>query len=292
MQYGYARVSTDEQEHALQLDALQKAGVTADHIYQDTITGASDPYRRPQLSKLLQVLQPGDELIIWRLDRLGRSARDLIDIDAALKEKSVKLISIREGVDTATPAGKFFYHILASLAQMERELIAERVNAGLAAARKKGKKFGRPRKLKDESIRQIRALHSNGESVEAICRSFGLSKRSAYRALSIEPAAAPHSQQLNIMEVIGAAKEEPATADTRQYHYNGKIIGVMQGLWSGEDGKPVYFVGWDTGTGRHRVKSKDLPPTSKAEAQKNLDAWALKKRLQPVMQDDREMECL
>ena len=162
----------------------------------------------------------------------------------------------------------------------------ERVKAGIETARRKGKKFGRPRKLTEDMVRQIHALRRSGESAKKIMESFGLSERTVYRALEVIPTYS--DPQLSSLEVIGATEGEPITPEMTKYHYNGKIIGVMHALWSGEDGKPAYFIGWDTGTRRHRVKSKNLPPTSKTEAQSNLDAWALTKRLQPVIQDDRK----
>ena len=279
MKYGYARVSTNGQEHALQLDALRKAGVAEGDIYQDTITGVSDPYRRPQLSRLLSSMTYGDELIVWRLDRLGRNAKDLLIIDETLKKRGVKLVSLQEGVNTATPAGQFFYNILASMAQMEREIINERVKAGMETARKKGKKFGRPRLLTEDIIRQIHALHGAGEPVRKIMGSFNLSERTVYRALEIAPTY--KNPQLSILEVIGSAADKTPAPEAKKYYYKGKVIEVIQGLWTGENGMPVYFSGWKTEKGRHRVKSKNLPPeSSETEAQRKLDAWAQEKRLE------------
>lgn len=187
MRYGYARVSTDDQEHSLQLNALVNAGVAEENIIQETISGASNPHSRPKLSRLLADLCPGDELIVWRLDRLGRSAIDLLNIDKALKTHKVKLLSLTEGIDTSTPAGEFYYGILASMAQMERAVIVERVNAGIAAAKLKGRKFGRPLKLTENVVRQIHTLRKSEESVDAIAKAFGMTTRSVYRALAVTP---------------------------------------------------------------------------------------------------------
>ena len=184
--YGYVRVSTEDQNGDLQKDALRDYGVSSKNIVEEIISGCVAPNRRPVLSKLLKRLQTHDELVVWKLDRLGRSAFDMLQLDNILKELDVKLVSLTEGLDTTTPIGQFYYTILASLAQMERETIRERVIAGINAARRNGKSLGRPRKLNPEAIRQIQILREAGETIVEIMRGLNLGRATIYRALSIE----------------------------------------------------------------------------------------------------------
>ena len=140
MTFGYARISTTQQDEALQLDALTQAGCT--RIYTDTASGATQS--RPALDELLEHLRPGDTIVVWRLDRLGRSLRHLVELVAMLEEQHVGLRSLTESIDTTTPGGKLIFHVFAALAEFERELIRERTYAGLAAARARGRVGGRP----------------------------------------------------------------------------------------------------------------------------------------------------
>src|SRR6184192_4901132 len=140
---GYARISTGEQNAALQLDALKAGGCT--RIYTDTASGALE--RRPQLERLLDHLRAGDTLVVWRLDRLGRSLRHLIETVGELAERGVGFRSLRESIDTTTSGGKLLFHIFGALAEFERDLIRERTQAGLAAARARGRKGGRTRAI-------------------------------------------------------------------------------------------------------------------------------------------------
>jgi len=183
--YGYTRVSTDEQNEALQRIALLEYGVSEEDIFAETISGAIAPDQRPKLSQLLEKLSPQDKLVVWKLDRLGRSALDMLQLDRTLQEQQVKLISITEGLDTHTPIGKFYYAILASLAQMERETIRQRVKAGLQAAKLRGKILGRPKKLRTDTIRQIQILKQAGESINNIVKCLNLSRTTVYRGLKI-----------------------------------------------------------------------------------------------------------
>ncbi len=181
MAFGYARVSTIQQDEALQRDALEAAGV--DRIYIDHASGATDS--RPGLDEMLGQLRPGDTLVIWRLDRLGRSLRHLIDLVAELDERGVGLRSLTEAIDTRTPGGKLVFHVFAALAQFERELIIERTHAGLAAARARGRVGGRPTVWTPEKLAAARAMHASGEhDVATIARVVGVSRASVYRALS------------------------------------------------------------------------------------------------------------
>ena len=137
---GYARVSTGDQSPDLQLDALRAAGCY--RVFVDTASGALAA--RPELGKVLDQLRPGDTLIVWRLDRLGRSLRHLADTVTGLAERDVGFRSLQEAIDTTTPGGKLVFHVFASLAEFERDLIRERTQAGLAAARARGRNGGRP----------------------------------------------------------------------------------------------------------------------------------------------------
>lgn len=181
--YGYARVSTVDQDPALQLDALKAAGCA--RIFTDKVSGKLE--RRPQLDKLLDVLLPGDVIVVWRLDRLGRSLTHLIGFLSELGERGVEFRSLTEAIDTTTATGKLLFNIMGSLAEFERALIVERTQAGLAAARARGRHGGRPRKVDDAKIKLIRQLYDAQEhSVEAIARMVGVGRTTVYR--SLEPA--------------------------------------------------------------------------------------------------------
>ena len=138
MLYGYTRVSTDDQSHALQRDALILAGVSEENIYGDTTTGKRNAGERPEFSRMLERLSQGDIVLVWKLDRLGRSMLDVVQTVTTLADRSIYLRSLQEGVDTATPLGRALVGILASLAQLERENIRERVKAGMDAASRRG----------------------------------------------------------------------------------------------------------------------------------------------------------
>ena len=140
MQIGYIRVSKHEQNKGLQLDALHNAGCADEHIYQDEITGST--FVRTGLDEALKFVRPGDTFIVWKLDRLGRSLRDLIDTFDLLKNKGVEFVSIMDKIDTTTPNGKLIFHIMGALAEWERDIIRLRTRAGLEAARARGR--GRP----------------------------------------------------------------------------------------------------------------------------------------------------
>src|SRR5205809_5486122 len=147
MQIGYARISTGEQMLHLQEDALTKAG--CDRVFTDTASGATA--ERPGLAKALEQLRAGDTLVVWRLDRLGRSLRHLIDTLTDLDQRGIGFRSLTENIDTTTPGGKLIFHIFGALAEFERDLIRERTQAGLLAARARGRNGGRPKSpLADE----------------------------------------------------------------------------------------------------------------------------------------------
>ena len=146
MLVGYARVSTDEQDDALQVDALEQAG--CERIYRDKASGATA--QRPSLQEALDYVREGDTLVVWRLDRLGRSLKHLIETIGALEERGVGFRSLQEAIDTTTSGGRLIFHIFGALAEFERNLIRERTRAGLAAARARGRKGGRPRALDEK----------------------------------------------------------------------------------------------------------------------------------------------
>jgi DNA invertase Pin-like site-specific DNA recombinase len=183
MAFGYARVSTTQQDEALQRDALEAVGVG--RVYVDHASGASDS--RPALDEMLGQLRLGDTVVIWRLDRLGRSLRHLIDIVAELEGRGVALKSLTEAIDTSTPGGKLVFHVFAALAQFERELIVERTHAGLTAARARGRVGGRPTVWTPEKLATARAMHASGEyDIATIARVVGVSRASLYRGLASE----------------------------------------------------------------------------------------------------------
>ncbi len=178
---GYARVSTTEQNPDLQVDELTAAGCWK--VWTDHASGALD--RRPQLDDVLAQLRPGDTLVVWRLDRLGRSLRHLIDVVTGLDERGVGFRSLRESIDTTTAGGRLVFHLFGALAQFEREIIRDRTVAGLTAARARGRVGGRPSKLSAEQRRQARRMYDARElTVAQIGEVLGVSRTSIYRALA------------------------------------------------------------------------------------------------------------
>lgn len=186
MRIGYARVSTQDQNSDLQEDALKKAG--CQKIYIDKASGAKTS--RPELEKLLSSLRDGDVLVIWKLDRLGRSLKHLIELAADLHTQGVGLVSLSDPVDTTTPQGRLIFNVFASLAEFERDLIKERTNAGLKAARERGRKGGRPKGLNDAAKVKAAAaatLYQRGDlGVMEICAQLGISKPTLYSYLRHE----------------------------------------------------------------------------------------------------------
>jgi DNA invertase Pin-like site-specific DNA recombinase len=178
--YGYARVSTVAQDEALQVDALQAAG--CDRIWVDHASGKT--MGRPELEDLLRTLLPGDTLTVWRLDRLGRDLRDLLAAVASLGDRGVAFRSLREAIDTSTPAGRLVLGIFGSLAEFERELIRERTLAGLAAARARGRVGGRPTVMTPAKLRAAQSLIAGGSSVSQASGAIGVSRASLYRAIA------------------------------------------------------------------------------------------------------------
>jgi DNA invertase Pin-like site-specific DNA recombinase len=180
MLIGYARVSMGDQHLDLQQDALQQTG--CEKVFVDHITGRS--VTRPGFERTMEVLRPGDTLVVWRLDRLGRSLKHLIEVVAELEKKAIGLKSLTEAIDTTTAGGKLMFHIFGALAEFERHLIAERTQAGLAAARARGRKGGRPPALSTQQQEVAVSLYEEGRrSVKEICRILGISKPTLYAYL-------------------------------------------------------------------------------------------------------------
>ena len=180
MKIGYARVSTDDQTLDLQIDALQSAG--CERIYREHASGRSAD--RPELKQCLHALREGDTLVVWRLDRLGRSMKDLINTVTKLEADGVAFCSVTENLDTSTPTGKFIFHVFASLAEFERNVIRERTNAGLKSARARGRVGGRPSKLSDEDKDMIcQLMGDNNNSPIRIAKRFKVSKSTIYKTV-------------------------------------------------------------------------------------------------------------
>lgn len=177
---GYARVSTGDQDARLQHDALEAAGCW--RIFTDVGSGALAS--RPELDRLLDHLRPGDTLVVWRLDRLGRSIQHLIEQLQDLDARGVHFRSLQESIDTSTSGGRLIFHIFASLAEFERDLIVERTQAGLQAARARGRVGGRPRALTEDQALAVRALYDAGDmTVRQIADMFHVSTKTIYRSL-------------------------------------------------------------------------------------------------------------
>ncbi|WP_277345068.1 recombinase family protein [Chromobacterium haemolyticum] len=184
MLVGYMRVSSDSDRQStdLQRDALLAAGVDERHLFEDHASGARDD--RPGLAKALAYVRPGDVLVVWKLDRLGRSLSHLITIVNTLKERQVAFRSLTEGMDTTTASGELLFHVFGALAQYERALTRERVVAGLAAAKRRGRTGGRPPAIDSEKLETILAALDGGMSKAAVCRNFGVKRTTLIETLA------------------------------------------------------------------------------------------------------------
>lgn len=176
---GYARVSTSDQRLDLQQQALREAG--CEKIYEDT--GSGRPADRPGLLSALDQLRSGDTFVVWKLDRLGRSVKQLVDLVSDFERDEINFLSLTDGIDTSTPAGRFFFHVMASVAQMERELIVERTRAGLDVARKRGTKVGRKPSMTESKLTSAKQLLAIGWSPRAVAVDLGVSLATLYRWL-------------------------------------------------------------------------------------------------------------
>jgi DNA invertase Pin-like site-specific DNA recombinase len=177
MLVGYARVSTDDQNLDLQIHALQKAN--CERIFKDKISGSQRS--RKGLDDALSHLRPGDTLVVWKLDRLGRTVKQLVDLVTELRGQKINFKSLTDAIDTTTTAGRFFFNIMASLAEMERELTVERTKAGLAAAKKLGRMGGRRRVMTEGKIRSAKKLLRTGMLPREVADNLGISLATLYR---------------------------------------------------------------------------------------------------------------
>ena len=186
MLIGYARVSTTGQSLDFQREALLKAD--CEKIFEDTISGIRT--EKEGLSKALEMLRAGDTLVVWKLDRLGRSVKNLISLVSDLNSKDIHFKSLTDSIDTSTPSGRFFFNVMASLAEMERELIIERTKAGLESARKLGRRGGRKRKMTDSKLHSAKKLLASGVLPRDVAKNLGISLPTLYRWI-------PANQNLN-----------------------------------------------------------------------------------------------
>lgn len=177
---GYARVSTSKQSTDPQFDALTEFG--CERIFSDTMSGARTD--RPGLKELLDYARPGDTVTVWRLDRLGRSLSHVVQTAEKLHKKGIMLRGLNDGVDYSTPTGKMIAGILASLAEYERTLIAERAQVAREAARARGKQVGRPKAISPDQLETIKAMRAAGQSVATICKQLKLVRSTVYNALA------------------------------------------------------------------------------------------------------------
>ena len=183
MKIGYGRTSTVDQKLDLQIDALEKYG--CEQIYSEKKSGTIR--HRPELDKMLESLRSGDEVVIWKLDRIGRSLQNLIEIVAIIQSKGAGIVSLQDNINTTTPSGKLVFHMFGALAEFERSLISERTKAGLQAAKDRGRKLGRPEGLSkkaEEKSRLVQSYYEEGKlSVSEICDVVGISRRTFYNYL-------------------------------------------------------------------------------------------------------------
>ena len=185
MLIGYARVSTQDQTLALQQDALTKVG--CEKIYIDTASGAKA--ERKGLEEALSYVREGDILVVWKLDRLGRSLPHLIETIKTLEKRKIGFKSLTENIDTTTSGGKLVFHIFGALAEFERDIIRERTQAGLLAARSRGRKGGRPKSLTGKKIAMAKALYADkNHSIRDICKTLNISRATFYRYIKTKGA--------------------------------------------------------------------------------------------------------
>ncbi|MEG2113540.1 MAG: recombinase family protein [Hafnia sp.] len=177
MQYGYARVSTFDQNLEMQLEALNR--LECDHIFEDKISGAKS--KRPGLNMMMKKLRPGDTVVVWKLDRLGRSLIHLVDLLRYFRSNNIEFISITEGIRISTSIGRFAYTMLSAAAEMERENIIERTRAGLAVARAKGRIGGRKRVMTTDIVSRARNMFSNGATLRQVALVLEVSEKTVYK---------------------------------------------------------------------------------------------------------------
>lgn len=179
MIFGYARVSTQDQNLDLQLDAFSKYGV--EEIFKEKISGGKKD--RPQLEKMIDKLRKGDKVVVFKLDRISRSTKHLIELSELFAEKEVDFISIQDQIDTSTPMGRFFFRTMASIAELERDIIRDRTKAGLESARARGRVGGRPKKDRKDIEKALRLYDTEQYTVKEIEEMTNVSKATLYREL-------------------------------------------------------------------------------------------------------------
>jgi DNA invertase Pin-like site-specific DNA recombinase len=177
---GYARVSTQDQNLQMQLDELQKFGCF--EIFEEKITGSKKD--RPKLNEMLGMLREGDRVVVYKLDRISRSTKHLIELAEIFEKKGVEFVSIRENIDTSTATGKFFFHVMAAMAQLERDIISERTKSGLSSARARGRNGGRPKVSEKDVKTAIKMYNSKEHSISEIVRATGISQATLYRRIN------------------------------------------------------------------------------------------------------------
>lgn len=185
MKFGYARVSTGEQKLDLQLDALSAHGVDRARVYVDV--GSGRDFSRPELQAALKAMREGDEFVVWRLDRVGRSTKDLLAIVELLGSRQIGFVSLHERIETISATGKLMFTVFAAISAFERDLLAERTKAGLASARARGRTGGRPPALKSTDLKLARSMLSDNKvSVTDVAKHFKVGRNTLYRALRKE----------------------------------------------------------------------------------------------------------
>ena len=191
MKIGYARVSTKDQNLQLQLDALNAIG--CDKIFTDKTSAVK---QRKGFDEALGYLREGDTLVVWKLDRLCRSLTDLIDISRKLEKSSITLLSLTENIDTSTPIGRMYYSLLGALAQMEREIIQERIVAGIAASKRKGIKNGRPNAMDGDKIKTATTLLDSGMTYPEVAKQLNVSRSTLYKYCPVKPLVLDENQTI------------------------------------------------------------------------------------------------
>lgn len=180
MIFGYARVSTQDQNLDMQLDALKQYG--CDQIFQEKMTGKKKD--RPQLDEMLKMLRTGDKVVIYKLDRISRSTKHLIELSEHFESAGVQFVSLQDSIDTSTPMGRFFFRVMASIAELERDIISERTKDGLKSARARGRNGGRPPVQKKNIELALKMYNSKEYSISEIVKATGISQATLYRYLN------------------------------------------------------------------------------------------------------------
>ncbi|MBQ7262421.1 MAG: recombinase family protein [Synergistaceae bacterium] len=212
MIYGYARVSTHRQDLSLQVKALMDLGIEERHIVCEEASGGISSKERRGLSSLLDRMQAGDTLVVWKLDRLGRSLIDLVKVSETLKERGIHLRSLTENFDTTSPCGVVIFAIIAAVAEMEHAYARERIMAGLAAARADGRYIGRKRKLTERQANNLVKAYLAGDSINVLCKRYKLCRTTVLRYLErdgIVPEVDPPAVQLAMVRAERRAMGKP-----------------------------------------------------------------------------------